>query len=234
MEVNMKVNVLKFAIMVVIFATMVASCNEKVKGELEPHFCSHHDNEIIINKTIPSVNMFLNGLPTSWNEERQLSTLMTWLKTQSCVIDATFRIPCLCQSCVSDKNYQPIGVINILIDDKETKKELYFRLSMGKLIQVASFCWYGTIYRWLWALQIKLKPQESENYLAIEDPEITAILSRHDVELSQSSPDTKDSVLGLYYTLRGNSCWSSVVKELFATGKFENRVYHDGWVSTSN
>ena len=206
-------------------------CGLSAKGQ-EADLFLQRDNEAIIERTILPVNQFLKELSdTRVNREQQLKETVVWLETQTGVVDATiFRQSCLCQSCVETN---PMSVMKVLVEDNGAKKELYFRISMGNLMQVANFSWDNTVYRWLWSLQIKQKPQTDERYLATEDPEIKAILLRHDVELNQSSPNTRNSALMLYYTLRGNSCWMNVVKELFATGKFKNRIYHDGWTSAS-
>ena len=76
-------------------------------------------------------------------------------------------------------------------------------------------------------VKIQIRPQIKElfgeNYLATEDPEIIAILQKHDVGLYRTYPDEIDIVLLQHYTLIGKGVESkdNSIKDLFATGKFE-------------
>ena len=82
------------------------------------------------------------------------------------------------------------------------------------------------------AVRIKLKPQTDERYLATEDPEMIALVSKYNLTLYQTYPGKEKSTpdLLLYYTLKTNDCmsrenWEKAVNEFLSTGKFEDEVY---------
>ena len=86
-----------------------------------------------------------------------------------------------------------------------------------------------------WAVKLKLKPQADENYLATEDLEIQALLSKHDVVMRQTMPPGPRSTPELlsYYTLTGKSSMSkesreNCIKDFLSTGKFEDEVFEYG------
>ena len=86
-----------------------------------------------------------------------------------------------------------------------------------------------------WAVKLKLKPQEDESYLATNDPEIRALVSKHDVTLRQTYQGFKTPELLLYYVLEGKGCnKENAIKDFLATGKFEDEVYEYGISYTAN
>ena len=77
-----------------------------------------------------------------------------------------------------------------------------------------------------WSVRLKLKPQLDKKYLANEDPEIKALISKHDLMFYQTYPETKSvPELLLYYTLKGKNNKENAIKDFLETGKFENDVY---------
>jgi len=85
-----------------------------------------------------------------------------------------------------------------------------------------------------WSVRLTLRPQADENYLATEDPEIQALVEKHDVTLSQTSPGAQDPKLLLCYAITGKWCnkknKENAIKDFLATGKFEDDVYEYGYV----
>ena len=88
-----------------------------------------------------------------------------------------------------------------------------------------------------WAVEFTLKPQADKSYLATEDLEIKALISKHGVEFRQTVEDVKYPELLPYYTLKlkGNCiiCDESeetkemrknIINDFLATGKFEDHV----------
>ena len=84
------------------------------------------------------------------------------------------------------------------------------------------------------AVRVKLKPQSNMSYLATEDPEIIALVLKHDLSMSQTCPGPKSTPeLLLYYNIQGKTemskdNWENAINEFLATGKFEYCVYEYG------
>ena len=84
-----------------------------------------------------------------------------------------------------------------------------------------------------WAVRLKLKPKEDGSYLATEDPEMKALIMKHDVTLWQAFHNTTNQEILNYYNLtRKNSMstknWGNAIKEFLSTGKFEDEIYEYG------
>jgi hypothetical protein len=95
----------------------------------------------------------------------------------------------------------------------------YFKL----LLILLFVCFQG--YSQDFAVEIKLKPQQvNRSHSIIEDAEIRAISSKHEVEMTQSYPNARTPELLLYYTLTGKGNKESSVRDYLTTGKFEDRV----------
>jgi hypothetical protein len=71
--------------------TIVIYDDEQENSEEQSHF-----NVVELNKTIPGINEFLAGLPSESTDEQKLEALTAWLKSYSCINDATI----LCISCI--------------------------------------------------------------------------------------------------------------------------------------
>jgi len=76
-----------------------------------------------------------------------------------------------------------------------------------------------------WTVQLKLKPQADESYLATENPKIQALVSKHKVKFYQSYTEYNVPVFLLYYTLTGNSNKENTIRDFFDTGMFENKLW---------
>jgi hypothetical protein len=76
-------------------------------------------------------------------------------------------------------------------------------------------------------VRLKLKPQTDENYLVTKDPEIWALILKHDIIFRQANPGAKDPELLLFYVLEGNGRGNmvNVVIDILSTGKFEYDFY---------
>ncbi|MCL2681989.1 MAG: hypothetical protein FWE63_00720 [Bacteroidales bacterium] len=75
-----------------------------------------------------------------------------------------------------------------------------------------------------WTVQLRLKSQTDEHYLAIEDPKIKALISKHRVQFYQSYPEFNPPVFLLYYTLTGNNSKENVIKDFLSTSIFDGNV----------
>jgi len=136
----------KFVAIFLVFAMATTGCivennndnNEEPKNiegneEVEEiEFCSCL-NEENINQTIPIINEFLCGLSNDLDDDEQLEALVTWLKSQPCIIDATL----LCQSCLETE--LPKSEILISFEENGIKKELVIDIAMEKPLRVASY-----------------------------------------------------------------------------------------------
>ncbi|MCL2511029.1 MAG: hypothetical protein FWF09_03150 [Bacteroidales bacterium] len=94
-----KGTVILCAVMVGLFFAVGCKKDDDKKGS-EPNevFCSYLNMENI-DKTIPFIDDYLASLPSSNSfaeDEQNLQALTKWLKSSSCVIDATI----LCVSCI--------------------------------------------------------------------------------------------------------------------------------------
>ena len=87
-----------------------------------------------------------------------------------------------------------------------------------------------------YSLRLKLNPPTDRSYLATEDAGIKALASRHGLALKQTYPGFENESL-LFYDLTGKTRMSrenrdAIVKDFFATGKFEEEyVYNYGVIS---
>jgi hypothetical protein len=75
-----------------------------------------------------------------------------------------------------------------------------------------------------WVVELKLKPQSDESYLATEDPKIQALTYKYRVKFYQSYPSYNAPAFLLYYTLTGNKDRESTIKDFISTGIFEDNV----------
>ncbi|MDR2148734.1 MAG: hypothetical protein LBE91_20020 [Tannerella sp.] len=89
------------------------------------------------------------------------------------------------------------------------------------------------------SVRLKLKPQADENYLATEDPEMKALVLKHDVAFKQSFPGPKSTPeLLLDYDLTRKHSMSKenfekAINDFLDTGKFEDDVYEYGIAYTN-
>ena len=82
-----------------------------------------------IDKTIPIINEFLAGLPNSNSfseDEQNLQTLAEWLKSNSCVTDATV----LCVSCI--ETFPEQSEVSFSFQEGEIEKVVTLDISMSK------------------------------------------------------------------------------------------------------
>lgn len=70
-------------------------CDKETQVTDNEELCSYL-NIKNINKTIPVINDYLASLKSNLNDEEKLQSLTEWLKSSSCIIDATI----LCVSCI--------------------------------------------------------------------------------------------------------------------------------------
>ena len=184
-------------------------------------FCSYIYEENI-DKTIPLVNDFLSGLSIEVNEEQQLQELIEWLKSCSCIIDVTF----LYQS-FEYEDAPPMSVLSVSFEENEENKESFLYLSMASPIKALGYNLFNySNLGFEWAVELKLKPQADESYLATEDTEIKALITKYDVELSQHLGTVRHpEIFWWYYNLSGTgNNKENAIKDFLATGKFENYV----------
>ncbi|MCL2074346.1 MAG: S8 family serine peptidase [Marinilabiliaceae bacterium] len=125
-------------------------------------------------------------------------------------------------------------------DETEPQALLYYTLiGVGKEIKensIRDLFATGKFYEWFdetWAGDLILKPHEDVNYVATKDPEIIAILEEHDVELYQVWAGPREVLnrdLLLIYLLKGTGIVNkeNSLKDLFATGKFEEWIPESG------
>ena len=122
---------MKKVILYVVMACAIcfSSACSKDTDENKEEFCSYLNTENI-DKTIPIVNEFLVGLKRNLNEEQKLQTLIAWLKSCPCVIDATI----LCNSCIGSQPAQ--SEVSILFNENGITKDFVFDVGMTNPLQI--------------------------------------------------------------------------------------------------
>ena len=98
-------------------------------------FCSYLSVENI-DKSIPIVKKFLEGLSTDLDDEKKLHAAAIWLKSCSCIIDATVAFK---------SNFAPNGVweSEVVISYEESGTTKYFRLEILNTRPLAVVGYYG-------------------------------------------------------------------------------------------
>ena len=90
---------IKLTGVILLFLFGLTGCGkEKSQGADSEKLCAYFNSENM-DKTIPIINEFLAGLPSGDSfskDEQNLQALTKWLKSSSCVIDATI----LCIGCI--------------------------------------------------------------------------------------------------------------------------------------
>jgi hypothetical protein len=116
--------------------TMFSSCDKKEEQVTNSEKLCLYLNSGNIDKTIPIINEFLAGLPNSNSfseDEQNLQDLAKWLKSNSCVIDATV----LCVSCIETLPEQ--SEVSFSFQEGEITKEVILDISMSKPLK-AGIC----------------------------------------------------------------------------------------------
>jgi hypothetical protein len=86
-----------------------------------------------IYKTIPVINEFLETLPDDLNDTKKLQALTTWLKSHSCIIDATI----LCVSCIETLPEQSEIIVSF-VEEGRTEK-LILDVSMSSPLKATRY-----------------------------------------------------------------------------------------------
>ena len=108
----------------------------------EGTFCSYLNVENI-DKTIPFINDFLAGLPSSSSfaeDEQNLQALTIWLKSKPCIIDASI----LCVSCIYTLPAQ--SEIAILFEENGKTVKVVFDILMSNPLKAIRVCSIDYIY----------------------------------------------------------------------------------------
>ena len=157
-------------------------------------------------------------------------------------------IMCLlvCLSCKNDSDLQSSqekDAESTLVKSDDTDEAIQCECTDG-MVKVDELVWPDED-EWPegldWAVKLKLKPQADKSYLATEDAQIKDLTSKYGVTLWQTywGPKSTPELL-LYYTLlgKGSMSWEfreNVIKDILATGKFEDCVYvYDIAYTTNN
>ena len=109
--------------------TMFLGCDKKEEQVTDSDKLCLYLNSGNIDKTIPIINEFLAGLPNSNSfseDEQNLQALAKWLKSSSCVIDATV----LCVSCIETLPEQ--SEVSFSFQEGEITKVVTLDISMSK------------------------------------------------------------------------------------------------------
>ena len=121
----------------VFLAAVLAGCNRDKNNGYDENvakekFCSFLNVENI-DKTIPFVDEFLSGLSDGLNDEQQLQELTAWLKSCSCIINATV----FCKSCVETN--PPKSQIAVSFDENGTTKNFILEITMSTPLKAAGY-----------------------------------------------------------------------------------------------
>ena len=132
------VNMKKLSLIGLVLISLVGlvGCDKQESQETDSEKLCLYLNSGNIDKTIPIINEFLAGLPNSNSfseDEQNLQTLAEWLKSNSCVIDATV----LCVSCI--KTLPEQSEVSFSFQEGEITKVVTLDISMSKPLK-AGIC----------------------------------------------------------------------------------------------
>jgi len=116
--------------------TMFSGCDKKEEQVTDSEELCLYLNSGNIDKTLPIINEFLASLPNSSSfseDEQNLQNLARWLKSNSCVIDATV----LCVSCIYTDPAQ--SEVSFSFQEGEIVKVVTLDISMSKPLR-AGIC----------------------------------------------------------------------------------------------
>jgi hypothetical protein len=104
---------------------------DKEKDKKE-ELCSYLNSENL-DKTIPIINDYLAGQKSKLNDEEKLQALVKWLKSCTCITDATI----LCISCIY--TLPAMSEIKVMFEENEKTVELILDITMSNPLR-ASVC----------------------------------------------------------------------------------------------
>ena len=87
-----------------------------------------------LDKTIPIINDYLAGLKGNLNDEQKLQEFTKWLKSHSCVIDATI----LCVSCI--ETFPAQSEISVSFKENEITVIAVFDILMSNPLKAVRIC----------------------------------------------------------------------------------------------
>ena len=132
---DMKTIILKYSAFFLILLATLSCCKseESVEPTGQEKFCSYLNTENI-DKTIPVVNDFLNGL--SSGEEVAITELEAWLRSCPCVVDA---------SVITINQFPLRSQIGITFSENGRIENRIMELSMTKPLKVAGYGEYDAL-----------------------------------------------------------------------------------------
>jgi len=121
----------KLLISLMIMTVSITGCNKQPNNEYDEteKFCSYVSVEDI-DQTIPIVNDFLSGLSAGLSDEQQLQSLVTWLKSYRCIVNAAL---------LSQQTDPPTSEIAIWFDENETTKKFIMYVSMERPLKIIGY-----------------------------------------------------------------------------------------------
>jgi len=130
----MNVKKLNLAGIILLLLLGFAECNkEKSKDTSKEEFCLYINSENI-DKTIPIINDYLVCLKNNLNDEQKLQAFTDWLKSCTCVFDATI----LCVSCI--KTYPKQSEISISFKENGKTAVFILDISMSNPLRAIRYC----------------------------------------------------------------------------------------------
>jgi hypothetical protein len=124
-----RINVLTLT--VVLSGLVFFSCSED-KSINDNQFCSFV-NSGDINKTGTAIDAFLSDLSEHSSSEQKLQKLTQWLKSYSCITDATI----LCNSCIY--TYPAISEIAVSFIENNKTETVILAIRMSEPLKVAGY-----------------------------------------------------------------------------------------------
>jgi hypothetical protein len=118
--------------LILLLLTEFVGCDKEDEETDSKKFCSYLNIENI-NKAIPIINDYLASLSSNLNDEEKIQSLTKWLKSSSCVIDATI----LCVSCIETLPAQ--SEISFSFKEGEVTKIVTLDISMSNPLK-AGIC----------------------------------------------------------------------------------------------
>jgi len=130
-----------FGIMLLLSFGIVGCSKDDIPEISNEKFCLYLSSETM-DKAVPIINDFLADLPSNLTDSQKLQLLTEWLKSKSCIIDATI----LCESCIVGLFTPTMSEILISFRENGIVEHLVLDIEMANPLQVVFYHRHYTPY----------------------------------------------------------------------------------------
>ena len=232
----MDIKKLKSVGIILFFLLGFIGCNKEEVIEISSEeFCLHLNSENM-DETMPVINEYLEKLPNNLSNKQKLLQLTRWLKSASCIIDATI----LCESCIYGMYIPTMSEILITFEENGIREDFIYDIVMTNPLQVAFS------HREYEPMQVSVKTKKNftinEVFDFVNSLDIDVEQIYNGVYVSTMSPDSLQYILDCLnakpYT-NDNSDWQRVTGYLhYLTNQItvfpylfnmKNKAYQEDW-----